>query len=74
MHMPAYGDGSVTIAGIAVAADIPPAACPRHPIYPTGSGATYKVGFATRISSVLAAFSPPVGLATTATGVGGGTG
>ena len=74
MHMPAYGDGSVTIAGIAVGADLPPAPCPRHPIYPTSSDATYKVGFATRISSVLAAFSPPVGLATTASGVGGGTG
>ena len=74
MHMPAYGDGSVTIAGIAVAADLPPASCRRHPIYPNSGGAMYKVGFATRISSVLAAFSPSVGLATTAGGVGGGTG
>jgi len=57
-----------------VAADLPPATCPRHPIYPNDGNKMYRVGFATRISTVLAAFDPTVALATTASGVGGGTG
>ena len=72
--MPPFSDGSVTIAGIAVAGDAPPATCPRHPIYPGDHYSMYQLGFATRISSVLAAFSPPVGLATRESGAEGGTG
>ena len=74
VYMPPFSDGSVTIAGIAVAGDAPPANCPQHPIYPGDHYSMYQLGFATRISSVLAAFSPPVGLATRESGAEGGTG
>ena len=74
LHMPAYSDGSVTVAGIAIEGDLEGVPCPRHPIYPANGTSMYRLGFATRISSVTAAFSPPVGLATVTTGIGGGTG
>ena len=64
----------MTIAGIAVAADLPPGICPRHPFSSNDANEMFGRGFATRISSVLAAFSPPVGLATRESGAEGGTG
>jgi hypothetical protein len=74
VHMPPYSNGSVTIAGIAVAGYMSGARCPEHPIYGGSSGKMYRNGFATRISTVLNVFIPAVGLATNSSGVGGGTG